>query len=185
MATTRLPTRRLPLAGFLTPQLLLVVAGVVVAGAILVGGQPARLLNGVGGALWVAAAVWMVASLRGERRWLPILAAALAAAAVMALIVRPGTYLEALVGFLVAGGAVALIARPLGVHWALLAPALYFPLHIAVAVVRVVASGGARSVRTDPPPTEAFVPLAMIAAAALGGAVVSRLFAPPAAPTRR
>jgi hypothetical protein len=184
MSVAKLPSRTAGLGGILTPQVLLVVAGVAVALSILVGPPLARALNGLGGALWVAAAIWMLFSLWGERRKLPVLGVALAGALLMAVVVRPGTYPEAILGFLVAGAAVAFAARG-GAHWGLLAPALYFPLHIVIAIGRVVASGGARSVRTDPPPTEAFVPLSMILAAAVGGLLVARWFAAREASGRR
>lgn len=161
-------------ARVVTPQALLVSAGVVIAVAIAVGPPLARALNGAGGLIWIAGAVWMLAQLRGEpRRW-TIAGVALAGAAMMAIIVRPGTYLESVTGFMVAGAAVVLASRHADGRWAMLAPALYFPLHIVVAGIRVVASGGARAVRTDPPPTDALVPLSMIVAAAVGGALVAR-----------
>lgn len=177
MAIAKPSARPAPLGGVVTPQVLLVIAGVAVAASILAAPPMANALNGLGGLLWIGAAVWMVATLRGEKRWLPILCIALAGALVMAVVVRPGTYPEAILGFLVAGGAVAAGARGGDGRWALLAPALYFPLHIAIAIGRVVASGGARGVRTAPPPTEAFVPLSMILAAAVAGVIVARSFA--------
>lgn len=185
MAVANPSSRPAPLGGIVTPQVLLVIAGIAVAASILVGAPLARPVNGLAGLLWVASAVWMLVSLRGERRWLPTLCAALAGALVMAVVVRPGTYPEAILGFLVAGGAVALVARGGDGRWALLAPALYFPLHIGIAIGRVVLSGGARAVRTDPPPTEAFVPLSMILAAAVAGVLVSRWFASRGEPRRR
>ena len=162
------------LGGMLTPPVLLLLAGVVIALAILVGGPVARVLNGVGGLMWVAAAGWMLGALRRPRNRLAIGLTGLAGAVAMAVVVRPGTYPEAVVGFLLAGAAVALIANERSGIWALLAPALYFPLHIAVAIGRVALSDGTREVRTDPPPTEAFVPLAMIVAAAVAGVLVGR-----------
>ncbi len=174
MAFANPSSRSAPLGGIVTPQVLLLVAGVVVALSILAGPPLARILNGLGGLLWVVSAVWMLASLRTERRWMPVVAVALAGALVMAVVVRPGTYPEAILGFFVAGGAVALVAGGGDGRWAMLAPALYFPLHIGIAIGRVVLAGGARGVRTDPPPTEAFVPLSMILAAAVAGVVVGR-----------
>jgi hypothetical protein len=162
------------LGGLLTPPVLLLLAGVVVAVAILLGGSAARVLNGAGALMWVAAAGWMLTVLWRQPNRLAVGLTALAGALLMAVVVRPGTYPEAIVGFFVAGLVVALVANERTGIWALLVPALYFPLHLAVAIGRVVLAGGAREVRTDPPPTEAFVPLAMIVAAALAGAVVGR-----------
>lgn len=160
--------------GLLTPPVLLIVAGVVIALAIILGGQPGQLLNGLGGLIWIAAAVWMLAALRRQPNRFAIGAAALASALVMAAIVRPGTYIEAILGFFFAGVVVALVANERTGIWAMLAPALYFPLHIAIAIGRVALSGGVREVRTDPPPTEALVPFSMIAAAAVAGVLVGR-----------
>lgn len=162
------------LGGLLTPPVLLLLAGIVVALAIIAGGSTARVLNGAGGLVWLAAAGWMLVALRRQPNRIAIGLSALACAVVMAVLVRPGTYPEAILGFLVAGGAVALVANERTGIWAMLAPALYFPLHIVVAIGRVALSGGGREVRTDPPPTEAFVPLAMIVAAALAGVLVGR-----------
>ncbi len=162
------------LGGLLTPPVLLLGAGGVVALAILVGGPVARILNGVGALMWVTAAGWMLVALRRPANRLAIGLTGLAGALLMAVLVRPGTYPEAIVGFLVAGAAVALVANERSGIWALLAPALYFPLHIGVAIGRVALSGGVREVRTDPPPTAAFVPLSMIVAAAVAGALVGR-----------
>ncbi len=161
--------------GFVTPQLLLVVASLIVALSILLGAPFARPLNGVGGILWIASAVWMVASLREEPRRVSVGLVAFASAMVMALVVRPGSYLEALAGFAIAGAAVAVAAGPSAARWALLAPAVYFPLHIVIALGRVIASGGARAVRTDPPPTDAFVPFSMVVAAGVAGYVVGKI----------
>lgn len=163
--------------GRVGPPALLLTSGVVIALAILAGGQAARVLNGVGGALWVAAAAWMLWALRRLPGRALVLAVALLGAVAMAVVVRPGTYLEAGAGFFLAGLAVAAVARGRAWPWTLLVPALYFPLHIAVAIGRVVASGGVRQVRTDPPPTGALVPLVMIAAAAAAGLLADR-FAP-------
>jgi hypothetical protein len=168
--STRLDTGKL-----VTPQLLLVVAAAVVAISILLGEPLARPLNGIAAMLWVVSAVWMVATLRLEPRRLAVGAVALAGALVMAVIVRPGSYLEAIVGFALAGAAIALVAGRNGAAWSLLAPAVYFPIHIGIALGRVIASGGVRTVRTDPPPTEAFVPLSMVLAAGLAGYLVSIL----------
>jgi len=162
------------LGGLLTPPVLLLLAGVVIALAILLGGPPARVLNGVGALMWVAAAGWMLTALWRQPKRVAVGLTALAAALVMAVVVRPGTYPEAILGFLLAGLVVALVANERTGIWAVLVPALYFPLHIAVAIGRVLLSGGAREVRTDPPPTEAFVPLSMIVAAAVAGVLVRR-----------
>ena len=153
----------LPFAG-----MLLGVAGVIVGAAILVGGDVARALNGIGAICWLVGGLCLVLALRaGGWRW-PSAAVALAAVVLMALVVRPGELLVAAGGFLLAGALVAGIAgdRPLG--WALLVPALWLPVHLSLAIGRSLFAGGGR-IRTDPPPTAALVPLTMIAAAAAAG----------------
>ena len=170
----RLATAPGLLGGLLTPPVLLLLAGVAIALAILLGGSAARVLNGIGAVTWVAAAGWMLAALGRQPNRVAIGLTALAGALTMAVVVRPGTYPEAILGFFGAGLVVALVANERTGIWAMLVPALYFPLHLAVAIGRVALAGGAREVRTDPPPTEAFVPLSMIVAAALAGVVVGR-----------
>ncbi|MCC6314579.1 MAG: hypothetical protein IT337_11275 [Thermomicrobiales bacterium] len=164
------------LRDWLTPQLLLVVSGLVVAVAVATAdSEVGRVLNGLGGLLWIVAAVWMAASLRGEPRALPIGVVAAAAALILAGIIRPGTFLTAIPAFLIAGALVAMVAGPGKGYWALLAPALYFPIHIVIAIGRVIAAHGARPIRTAPPPTDALVPLSMILAAGVAGMVVAKL----------
>lgn len=168
MSATAASSSRLPGS----PQLLLLIAGVIVAISILAGAPLARPLNGIGGILWIASAAWMLGALWSQpKRWL-ILAVSLAFALLYAGVIRPGEYRETIPLFLLAGAVVTWIAGADGLRWAFLVPALYFPLHIVIALGRVIASGGTRAVRTDPPPTAAAVPLSMIVAAALGGVIV-------------
>lgn len=162
---------RLP--SWASPQLLLLIAGLVVALSILVGAPLSRSLNGLGGILWIAAAAWMIGTLWSHpKRW-TLLGVSFAIGILYAAVIRPGEYWETFPLFFLAGVVVTVIAGRDSTHWALLVPAIYFPLHIVVALGRVIASGGARAIRTDPPPTDAFVPLSMILAAALGGIVVN------------
>jgi hypothetical protein len=161
----------------LTPQVLLVIASLVVAVAILLSGEEiGSTISGIGGILWIAAAIWMLVELRTEPRRIVIGLVALAGALVMAAVVKPGNYLEAIVGFAIAGAAVGFAAGPGAARWAMLPAALYFPLHIIIAIGRVAVSGGARSVRTQPPPTDALVQVAMVAAAGIAGYLVAMLF---------
>lgn len=159
--------------GWLSPQALLVVSSLIVAVAILLNGSElARIVSGIGGVLWIASAVWMLVELRNEPRKVAVGLVALAGALVMAGVVRPGTYLEAMVGFAIAGAAVAFVAGPSALRWSMMPAALFFPLHIIIALGRVIASGGTRAVRTQPPPTSAFVEFAMVVAAGLAGYLV-------------
>ena len=153
---------------------LLLAAAALVGVAIAAEGAVARGLNGVGGVGWLVAAVLLTRSLLIERRRGFAVVAVVGVAAVLALVVRPSNLVAAIVGFFVAGALVALAGRDRPVHWALLVPALWLPLHLVIAVGRAIGDGGGR-VRTDPPPTAALVPLAMVLAAAAGGWVVGRI----------
>jgi hypothetical protein len=53
--------------------------------------------------------------------------------------------------------------------WALLAPAIYLPVHLVIGIGRAMVTDG--GVRPDPPPTAALVPLAMLLGALVGGMV--------------
>jgi hypothetical protein len=155
----------------------LLVAGAIVAVAIFVGGPLARALNGFGGFVWLGSAVVLIKALphvpRATAGWL----VALASGAAIAGWVRPETITESALVFLVAGAAVVVVAGDRVGAWALLVPAIYLPAHLVIGIGRGVMRGGA--MRTEPPPTPAFVPLAMILAALIGGvaaaAVMRRL----------
>jgi len=161
--------RLLPLAGAL-----LLVAAALVGVAIAVDGTAARVLNGIGALGWLVAAAILVKSLRGSRRGVTVGSAAAAVILLLALVVRPSDLAAALVGFAAAGTTIALIGRDRPVEWALAVPAFWLPVHLTLAVGRAAVAGEAR-VRTDPPPTAALVPLAMVLAALAGGLVVARL----------
>jgi hypothetical protein len=155
----------------------LVGAGLLVALAIALDGRAARGVNGVGGLLWVGSAVVLLRALRSEgRRWWIGAGAALVAALVLSTSVDAGSLAATMPSFALAGAAVALVAG-WRAAWALAVPALWLPVHLLTAVLPVVLSGGdgAGDVRTDPPPTEALVPLSMVLAAGVGGLLVAAL----------
>jgi hypothetical protein len=102
------------------------------------------------------------------------MAAALGAAVILAVLVRPNELVGALIGFGAAGVVVALLAPRRPMSWAVLVPALYLPAHLVVAISRSLLSG-TPSVRTEPPPTAPFVPLVMVLVAALMGWLVGAL----------
>ncbi len=155
--------------------ILLLAAGILVAIAIVAGAPFAQGINGVAGIVWVASAVYLLLELRHVRTALAIFAVAFAGALVMGIVVRPATYFEAISGFFLIGVAVAIMAEHNELKWAMLAPALYFPVHIAFSVGMVMLSDAPRQVRTEPPPTEALVPMSMVLATALAGFVVSAI----------
>lgn len=157
---------------------LLVAATIVVGISILANGMPSRLLNGLAGILWFAAAAMLViAAVRISRNgslWVGIVALT----AVVAFVVRPSDMLLAAVGFLACGAIAQLLARDGRLIWSVLIPALYLPLHIGTAVIKAVVrsiEGQESSIRTDPPPTAALVPLLMVVAAVVGGLLVQRV----------
>ena len=154
------------------PGTLLVVAAAIVGLAIAADGTLARMLNGVGGLCWLAAAVALALGVQRERR----LQGALVTAGVvllLALVVRPSDLAAALVGFSLGGAVVAFAVGNQPLRWALLVPAAWLPAHLAIAIVRAAAAGNPR-VRTAPPPTAALVPVAMVLAALAGGLVIVR-----------
>ena len=155
----------------------LVLAGLVVAIAISTDGALSRGINGIGALVWLAATVALVVGLRDGSRWWPTLALAAAVTAILSFVVEPTSVVTAVPGFALGGAALAAIsARP--VAWALVVPALWLPVHLLTAVLPAIlraADGGEASVRTDPPPTAAIVPVMMILSAGAAGWLVSRI----------
>jgi hypothetical protein len=151
----------------------LLLAAVIVGAAIAVGGAAARVLNALGAVLWLASGVVLARSLPLARRpalgWL----VAVGSGVTLAALVRPGGLSEAVAAFAIAGALVVLAAGDRVGAWALLAPAIYLPVHLLIGIGRALLRGGA--VRTDPPPTAALVPLAMLLAAAAAGALAASL----------
>lgn len=156
----------------------LIVAGLVVAVAILTGGAVGRSINGVGALIWMASTVVLLLALHGEPRWSLTLALATLVTLVLSYGVEPTDVGTAVPGFAIGGAAIALIARP-SVAWAFVVPALWLPVHLLTAVIPAIiraSTGGEASVRTDPPPTAAVVPLTMILSAGIAGWAVSWLW---------
>jgi hypothetical protein len=119
----------------------------------------------------------LVASQRHRGGFWPRLAAVVGIGVVLVLAVKPSNLAWALVGFGVAGAAVALLMPQNGTVWAKILPALWLPEHLGVAVVKAVVReirNQPANVRTDPPPTAALVPLAMIVAAWVAALLVER-----------
>ena len=100
--------------------------------------------------------------------------AALTFTLVLVQFVKPSDLLSAAIGFGVAGLLIGLIARRRELLWAAIVPALWLPVHLSIAITSAMletADDQAAAIRTDPPPTEAFVPLMMVVAAVAGGFV--------------
>ena len=154
----------------------LVLAGLVVALAIATDGALSRGINGVGAMIWMLS---LAALLRGGRdgsRWRIMLSLAALVTLVLSFGVEPTNIATAVPGFAIGGAAIAFVSRR-PVAWALMVPALWLPVHLLTAVVPAIVrsvTGGEASVRTDPPPTAAVVPLLMIVSAGVAGWLVGR-----------
>ena len=154
--------------------LLLGGAAALVGVAIVADGALARVVNGVGAIGWLTALVLLARSVRGTERWPAAASATVVAVVALAVLVRPRDLAVASVAFLLAGAMIAIAARDWRHLWALLVPAAWLPAHLLVNIARSALAGSTR-VRTDPPPTAALVPLAMVLAAGIGGLLVTRL----------
>ena len=143
--------------------------------AIASDGILARLVNGIGGVLWFAACWFLIQETRGEVRHRTLVTAAIAGAFLLVVWLRPSDMVWAVVGFSVAGAAVAALASLAPIESALLVPAVWLPVHLSVAIGKAIyraATGDSAPIRTDPPQTAALVPLVMVIAAGIGGCAV-------------
>jgi hypothetical protein len=145
----------------------LALAALLVGVAIVLGGGASRVVNPIGALLWVGSGLLLAASLPAAQRPPFGLLAAAGSGLLLGAVVRPGSPLEALLGFAIAGAVIVLAAGDRVGAWALLAPAIYLPVHLIIGVGRAIVREG--GVRTDPPPTASIVPLMMILAAAAAG----------------
>lgn len=147
----------------------LVIAGIVVALAIVVGGSAARALNGVGAVLWVGSGVVLAMSLPRPERLPLAWVTALVTGGLLGGVVRPSTFAVAIAGFAIAGAAVVLLGGDRTGGWALMAPAIYLPVHLTIGIGRAIMRGS--EMRVAPPPTAALLPLSMVVAALVAGGV--------------
>ena len=151
----------------------LLLAAAVVGLAIVVGGTTARPLNAIGAVLWLASGLLLSVSLPSVQRHMLGWVAAIASGFLLGALVRPGSLAEVIVWFALAGAVVVLAAADRIGAWALLVPAIYLPVHLLIGIGRAILRNG--GVRTDPPPTDAIVPLAIVLAAAAAGALAATL----------
>ena len=161
-----------------TGTLLLVAAGLVVAVAIAASGPIARGTNGIAGILWIVSAVMLVSAQRDDPHFWSRFAIVAAIGLGLVLFIKPSNLMWAIVGFGVAGALIALLFGEQGIGWAKVLPALWLPEHLGTAIGRAIYRAFRdipTTVRTDPPPTAAFVPLAMILAAWGGALILVRL----------
>ena len=151
----------------------LVLSATIVGLAIVVGGAASRVLNPIGALLWVSSGVFLAVSLPSVQRQMLGWAAAIAGGFILGALVRPSSLFEAIVWFALAGAVVVFAAKDRVGAWALLVPAIYLPVHLLIGIGRAILRNG--GVRTDPPPTAAIVPLAMLLAALVAGALAATL----------
>jgi hypothetical protein len=151
----------------------LFLAAAIVGLAIVVGGTTARPLNAIGAVLWLVSAVLLAVSLPPVQRQMPGWIAAIAGGFILGALIRPSGLIEVIVWFALAAAVVAFAAADRVGAWALLVPAIYLPVHLLIGIGRAILRDG--GVRTDPPPTAAIVPLAIVLTAAAAGALAATL----------
>ncbi len=163
---------------------LLLGAAVLVGGSILSGGLTGMVLNGLGGIAWLSSSIVLVAAARRARDRGRLWVLTVGLTIVVAFLVRPSDVWLALAGFGTSGALLGAASRERPILWATLVPALYLPAHIGAALLMVwlrkmleVES----SVRTEPPPVAAVVPMVMVLGSifiAGGTAWIRRRYAP-------
>src|SRR5215212_7719950 len=151
----------------------LVLSAAIVGLAIVVGGTTARLLNPIGAVLWLVSGVLLAVSLPAVQRNMFGWAAAIASGIILGALVRPSGLIEVVLWFALAGAVVVFAAGDRAGAWALLVPAIYLPVHLLIGIGRAILRNG--GMRTDPPPTAAIVPLAMLLAAVAAGTMAATL----------
>lgn len=158
--------------------IVLFAATVLVAVSILLDGTASRLINGAAGLAWfLAAGLLAIAAWRSSQRWSHWLVA-FALTGLVAFVVTPSDFLPAMIGFSLAGAVIAVVVRDDAVLWAKVVVGLYLPFHIGTAIAKAIyrgATGGEATLRTDPPPTAALVPLVMLVTAVACASVVKAL----------
>lgn len=150
----------------------LALGALLVGVAIVMDSDVGRAVNGVGGVLWFASTVLL--TLAAWRTRPPVWLWAVLALVVIAVafVVKPSAIVPAMIGFVPAGLLLGAIAPKSKLLWAALVPAWYLPAHIGTAIATSAVNamlGNEASLRTDPPPTAAIVPLVMVACALVGG----------------
>lgn len=160
----------------------LIAAAAIVGVAIVADGTSSRIANGVGGTLWLVATGGLIWSARQAVRILTVVAL-VTVATLLALVVRPTNLALALVGFGAGGALVASLAPSVPITWSAMLSGLWLPAHIVTSIGRSLLAGDEARVRTEPPPTAALVPLAIVVGAIVAGAAVDwwkRSNSPPA-----
>jgi uncharacterized membrane protein len=162
----------------ITGSVLLLVASLLVGVAIASPDPVSRAINGVSGVIWIAGAAFLIAAVRADHRFSLRLSMVAVFGMVLVLAVRPSDLLIAAVGFGVGGAAIAAVTGASGLTWAKLLAAVWLPEHLLTAVTRAVyraVQDLPATIRSEPPPTAALVPFAMVASAWGGAWLVVRV----------
>lgn len=149
----------------------LVVAASIVGLAITLGDSAARALNGVGAFVWVVSSVLLALTLPAAPRAAAGWIVALLAGLLLGGVIRPSTIELAVACFAIAAAIVVISAGDRSGAWGFLVPAIYLPVHLIIGIGRAMLRES--GVRTDPPPTDAILPLCMILAAAVGAGIAA------------
>jgi hypothetical protein len=146
----------------------LLAAAVVVGIAIGMNEDSRRIVNGIGGVLWMVGGFLIITrAIAAGVSWRQI-GLVLAVILVLSYLIRPTDPVWAAIGFGWGGVVVGYAGGAMGSRLGAMLGALWLPAHLLTAVVRA----GIRelrdqpaSLRSDPPPTAVVVPMVMVLAA--------------------
>ena len=126
----------------------------------------------------MAAAVMLFTDLRDDPKFWPRLGQVALMCLILVVFIRPSDMAMALAGFSAAGAIIGNTIRQRSVIWAAMLAALWLPVHLGTAVVKAVyrsVMDEPATLRSDPPPTAAVVPLVMIASVILAAWIVQAI----------
>ena len=157
------------------PVIGLLLAALIVGLAIATSGPFSKGVNGVGGILWISSAAALGIRLKRADSWVRNASIAFFITLTLVLLVKPTDLLWAAVGFTIGGALMGLAVSARRLEWAGFMAAIWLPTHLLVAIARVIERSVRNlpaTVRTDPPPTAAIVPFAMVVFALLGSRII-------------
>lgn len=160
--------RRLSYEAIRDQMPLLFVAASVVGIAIAMDGDGRRIVNGIGGILWMVAAVRILVNALGAHVSLRQFVLVACVILVLSWLIRPSDPLWAAIGFGWGGVLVGWVGRERGAILGSLLGALWLPAHLLIAIARAVVRNiqdEPATLRSDPPPTAVLVPLIMVVCA--------------------
>ncbi len=146
----------------------LVLAAIVVGIAISIDGDSRRIVNGLGGILWIVATIQIVIGSVAAGVTRKQIGLVIAVILVLSSLITPRDPVWAAIGFGWGGVIVGYSGRHLGSRMGALLGSLWLPAHLVLAITRA----GIRelrdqpaTLRSDPPPKALLVPLIMVTAA--------------------